>query len=70
MSLIVQKFGGSSVRDAERVRNVAGIIADFVLLRISAQIVKEQSAHRHLSSMSVRRLAGGGVSRCICLFWA
>ena len=28
MSLIVQKFGGSSVRDAERVRNVAGIIAD------------------------------------------
>ena len=28
MSLIVQKFGGSSVRDAERIRNVAGIIAD------------------------------------------
>ena len=28
MALIVQKFGGSSVRDAERVRNVAGIITD------------------------------------------
>ena len=28
MCLIVQKFGGSSVRDAERIRNVAGIIAD------------------------------------------
>ena len=27
MSLIVQKFGGSSVRDAQRLRNVAGIIA-------------------------------------------
>ena len=28
MRLIVQKFGGSSVRDAQRIRNVAGIIAD------------------------------------------
>ena len=28
MALIVQKFGGSSVADAERVRRVAGIIAD------------------------------------------
>lgn len=28
MKLIVQKFGGSSVRDAQRIRNVAGIIAD------------------------------------------
>ena len=28
MSLIVQKFGGSSVGDAQRIRNVAGIIAD------------------------------------------
>ena len=28
MKLIVQKFGGSSVRDADRIRNVAGIIAD------------------------------------------
>ena len=26
--LIVQKFGGSSVANAERVRHVAGIIAD------------------------------------------
>ena len=28
MNLIVQKFGGSSVRDAQRLRNVAAIIAD------------------------------------------
>ena len=28
MSLIVMKFGGTSVKDAERVRNVAGIITD------------------------------------------
>ncbi len=28
MKLIVQKFGGSSVRDAQRIQNVAGIIAD------------------------------------------
>jgi aspartate kinase len=28
MALIVQKFGGSSVADAERIRRVAGIIAD------------------------------------------
>ena len=31
MSLIVQKFGGSSVKDAERIRNVAGIIAETYL---------------------------------------
>ena len=28
MGLIVQKFGGSSVRDAERVMNVAQIVTD------------------------------------------
>ena len=28
MSLIVQKFGGTSVRDAERLRNVAEIVTD------------------------------------------
>ena len=43
MNLIVQKFGGSSVRDAQRIRNVAGIIADTynagnnVLVVLSAQ---------------------------------
>ena len=31
MSLIVQKFGGSSVRDAQRIKNVAGIIAETYL---------------------------------------
>lgn len=31
MSLIVQKFGGTSVRDAKRIRNVAGIIAETYL---------------------------------------
>ena len=28
MSLIVMKFGGTSVKDAERLRNVAGIVTD------------------------------------------
>ena len=28
MALIVQKFGGSSVANAERLKNVAGIITD------------------------------------------
>ena len=28
MALIVQKFGGTSVKDAERLRNVAGIVTD------------------------------------------
>lgn len=43
MALIVQKFGGSSVRDAQRVRNVAGIITDTykkgnqVVVAVSAQ---------------------------------
>ena len=31
MSLIVQKFGGTSVKDAQRIRNVAGIIAETYL---------------------------------------
>ena len=31
MSLIVQKFGGSSVKDAQRIKNVAGIIAETYL---------------------------------------
>ena len=31
MSLIVQKFGGSSVKDAESVKRVAGIIANTYL---------------------------------------
>jgi len=31
MSLIVQKFGGSSVKDADHIRNVAGIIAETYL---------------------------------------
>ena len=31
MSLIVQKFGGSSVKDTQHIRNVAGIIAETYL---------------------------------------
>ena len=31
MSLIVQKFGGSSVKDAKHIQNVAGIIAETYL---------------------------------------
>ena len=43
MALIVQKFGGSSVANAERVMNVAGIITDTykqgnsVIVVVSAQ---------------------------------
>ena len=43
MNLIVQKFGGSSVKDAQRIKNVAEIIADTysagnnVLVVLSAQ---------------------------------
>ena len=44
--LIVQKFGGSSVANAERVRNVASIITDTykqgndVVVVVSAEIVE------------------------------
>ncbi|MBQ2437897.1 MAG: aspartate kinase, partial [Clostridia bacterium] len=43
MSLIIQKFGGSSVADAERVMNVASIVANTyreghdVIVVVSAQ---------------------------------
>ena len=43
MALIVQKFGGSSVADAERVNNVASIVTDTykagndVIVVVSAQ---------------------------------
>ena len=49
MSLIVQKFGGSSVADAERVFNVAGIVTDTykkgndVVVVVSAQGDRDQS---------------------------
>ena len=42
MSLIVQKFGGSSVKDAQRIRNVAGIIADTILFRSPTSTDKDR----------------------------
>ena len=42
MKLIVQKFGGSSVRDAQRLRNVAAIIADTA--RTGSQVIVVLSA--------------------------
>ena len=49
MALIVQKFGGSSVANAERVMNVASIVADTykegndVVVVVSAGVVSEGS---------------------------
>ena len=54
MSLIVQKFGGSSVRDAKRIQNVARIIAETylqgndVIVVLSAQ--GDTTAKRYLSA--------------------
>lgn len=42
MKLIVQKFGGSSVRDAQRLRNVAAIIADTA--RMGSRVIVVLSA--------------------------
>ena len=62
MSLIVQKFGGTSVKDAERIFHVAGIIADAyragndVIVVLSAQgdttddlVAKAQEIDPHAS---------------------
>ena len=69
MSLIVQKFGGSSVRDAQRIRNVAGIIAETylegndVLVVLSAQgdttddlIAKAEEINSHPSKREMDML--------------
>ena len=80
MSLIVQKFGGSSVRDAERIRNVAGIIADTyragnkVLVVLSAQgdttdelIDKAREINPHASKREMDMLMSSGEQISIAL---
>ena len=81
MSLIVQKFGGSSVRDAQRIRNAAGIIAETylegndVLVVLSAQgdttddlIAKAEEINSHPSKREMDMLlaTGGQISVALC----
>lgn len=81
MSLIVQKFGGSSVRDAQRIRNVAGIIAETylegndVLVVLSAQgdttddlIAKAEEINSHPSKREMDMLLATGeqISGALC----
>ena len=81
MSLIVQKFGGSSVRDAQRIRNVAGIIAETylegndVLVVLSAQgdttddlIAKAEESNSHPSKREMDMLLATGeqISVALC----
>ena len=81
MSLIVQKFGGSSVRDAERIRNVAGIIAQTylegndVIVVLSAQgdttddlIAKAEEINPHASKREMDMLLSTGeqISVALC----
>ena len=80
MSLIVQKFGGSSVRDAQRIRNVAGIIAETylegndVLVVLSAQgdttddlIAKAEEINSHPSKREMDMLLSTGEQISIAL---
>ena len=81
MSLIVQKFGGSSVRDAERIRNVAGIIAETylqgndVIVVLSAQCnttddliakAKEVNLHPSKREMDMLLSTGEQISVALC----
>ena len=81
MSLIAQKFGGSSVRDAQRIRNVAGIIAETylegndVLVVLSAQgdttddlIAKAEEINSHPSKREMDMLLATGeqISVALC----
>ena len=81
MSLIVQKFGGSSVRDAQRIRNVAGIIAETylegndVLVVLSAQgdttddlIAKAEEINSHPAKREMDMLLSTGeqISVALC----
>ena len=81
MSLIVQKFGGSSVRDAQRIRNVAGISAETylegndVLVVLSAQgdttddlIAKAEEINSHPSKREMDMLLATGeqISVALC----
>ena len=81
MSLIVQTVGGSSVRDAPRIRNVAGIIAETylegndVLVVLSAQgdttddlIAKAEEINSHPSKREMDMLLSTGeqISVALC----
>jgi len=81
MSLIVQKFGGSSVKDAARIRHVAGIIADTycegkdVIVVLSAQgdttddlIAKAEEINPHASKREMDMLLSTGeqISVALC----
>ena len=81
MSLIVQKFGGSSVRDAAHIRNVAGIIAETylagndVMVVLSAQgdttddlIAKAAEINPHASKREMDMLLSTGeqISVSLC----
>ena len=81
MSLIVQKFGGTSVKDAQRIRNVAGIIAETYLqgndmiVVLSAQgdttddlIAKAEEINPHASKREMDMLLATGeqISVALC----
>ena len=81
MSLIVQKFGGTSVKDAERIFHVAGIIADAyragndVIVVLSAQgdttddlVAKSQEIDPHASRREMDMLLSTGeqISVALC----
>ena len=81
MSLIVQKFGGSSVKNAERVNHVAGIIAETyragndVIVVLSAQgdttddlIAKAEEINPHASKREMDMLLSTGeqISVALC----
>ncbi len=57
MKLIVQKFGGSSVRDAQRIQNVAGIIAD--TYRAGNQVLVVLSAQGDTTDDLIEKAPGG-----------
>ena len=64
--LIVQKFGGSSVANAERVFNVAGIVTDTyrqgndVVVVVSAQGHHRRSDRKGQGNQPLRQQAGDG----------
>lgn len=81
MSLIVQKFGGSSVRDAKCINHVAGVIADTyragndVIVVLSAQgnttdelIAKANEINSHASKREMDMLLASGeqISVALC----
>ena len=82
MSLIVQKFGGSSVKDAKHIRNVAGIIAETylqgndVIVVLSAQgdttddlIAKAEEINPHASKREMDMLLSTGVGQTVFYNW-